>query len=623
MIERRGVKMTGFLRHMSLIILVGICVLFSNLGGPRLWDRDEPRNAGCAAEMSARGDWITPVFNAELRTHKPILLYWLMLSAYAVFGISEFAARFWSAALAIGTSLLTYGIGRRLFSPAVGLWASVILTTTLMFDVAARAATPDSALIFWTTAALWVYVRGTFAPSGRAELAEPIRWFPEWPWAVGMYACMGMAVLAKGPVGLVLPTAVVGMYLLVVGLPSREVDSDASWLGRLRESVLACLRPFAPGHFIRTCWIMRPITAVVVAMAVAMPWYVAVDLRTDGQWVRGFLLDHNLGRAAQAMEGHRGAIVFYPLALLVGFFPWSVFAVPTILEVVRRIRQREARYHGLVLAVCWVGVFIGLFSMAQTKLPSYITPCYPAVAVLVAYFVCAWTRGASRSSPLWPHISLACLAAVGVAVMVAVPLAAARLLPGDEWLACIGLVPLLTAGIGWMVLRHYGPKPAARCFAVGAVLFTAALFALGAARVGRHQKFETIVAAIHLRSNHPEIGGLGPIEPSWVFYAGRQIDPVFAPQLDPNVSEDLVTTGVARTKIWQPKPLINIWHFLGESPDRFVITTGQILDRLGPLPENVEVLAETPYFLKRERLVLLSTNDGRHKLAERRRDSAR
>ena len=133
--------MRSIARDLAILALVGGVVLFSNLGGPRLWDRDEPRNAGCALEMRERGDWITPWFNDELRSHKPVLLYWLIMSAYAVFGVSEFSARFWSAALGLGSVWLTYAMGRRLFSPRVGLWAGVILCSTLMFDVAARAAT--------------------------------------------------------------------------------------------------------------------------------------------------------------------------------------------------------------------------------------------------------------------------------------------------------------------------------------------------------------------------------------------------------------------------------------------------------------------------------------------------
>src|SRR6056300_67173 len=100
--------------HLAAISLIAGVVMFTNLGGPKLWDRDEPRNAGCAKEMLERGDWVTPVFNGELRSHKPVLLYWFMISAYQVFGVNEFSARLWSAIFALGTCYCTYGIGRRL-----------------------------------------------------------------------------------------------------------------------------------------------------------------------------------------------------------------------------------------------------------------------------------------------------------------------------------------------------------------------------------------------------------------------------------------------------------------------------------------------------------------------------
>src|SRR5688572_19133204 len=81
------------MKQAGLVALVAAIVMFTNLGGPRLWDIDEPRNAGCAREMWLRGDWIVPTFNAELRTHKPVLLYWCMMAAYSVLGVGELAAR--------------------------------------------------------------------------------------------------------------------------------------------------------------------------------------------------------------------------------------------------------------------------------------------------------------------------------------------------------------------------------------------------------------------------------------------------------------------------------------------------------------------------------------------------
>ena len=249
--------MQGRIQHYCVIVVVAGTVMLSNLGGPRLWDRDEPRNAGCAAEMLARGDWIVPVFNAEQRTHKPVLLYWLIMGSYSVLGINEFAARFPSALLAMGTSLCTYEMGRRLFSPRAGLWSGIVGATSLMLVVAGRAATPDSTLIFCSTLALTIFVVACFYEKEHATDADvstsnmvPRNWFA----AAAMYGSMALAVLAKGPVGIVVPTAVIGMYLLIMRRsPARHGQKSAMWRG-----CLSSLRVFAPRHFLQTCWCMRP-----------------------------------------------------------------------------------------------------------------------------------------------------------------------------------------------------------------------------------------------------------------------------------------------------------------------------------------------------------------------------
>ena len=321
-----------------LIAALAITLFFTSLGKPKLWDRDEPRNARCAVEMMERQDWTVPTFNGELRTHKPVLLYWLMMSAYAVFGVNEFAARFWSAALAVGTVLLTYSIGRRLMQARAGLWAAMILSTTLMFNVAARAATPDSALMFFMTLALAIYVRTSFRDQqGRAswfrwptlqtdtnetpEIGPDVRsFYPRRPFAIPIYAAMGMAVLAKGPIGIVLPTAIIGLFLAITRMSNQVADIHTS-PRPIAQIVVSLLRPLSPLNLLRTAWSMRPITAVASAMVVALPWYLMVGIETDGEWVRSFLLEHNVSRASTAMEGHTGnAFLFYPVAILVGFF---------------------------------------------------------------------------------------------------------------------------------------------------------------------------------------------------------------------------------------------------------------------------------------------------------------
>ena len=417
------------LRQVTLVAAVASVVLFTNLGGPRLWDRDEPRNAECAAEMHARGDWVTPAMNQELRTHKPVLLYWLIMTAYSVFGVNEFSARFWSAVLAVGTSICTYVIGRRLFGERVGTWAGVIIATVLMFDVAGRVATPDSPLIFFSTLAITIYVLGAFPrddPSAsHHDASRPF--FPSWPWAAAMHGVMGIAMLAKGPVGFVLPTAVIGMFLLVMRLPCREVEpTRRGWWYELKRAA-SC---FGPQHFLRTCWSMRPIMALGIALAVALPWYVLVGIRTDGVFLRGFFLEHNLSRATQSMEGHSGSILFYPIAILVGFFPWSILAVPVVLDTIRHGKEKTRWTKGYLLAACWVGVYVGLFSLAATKLPSYVTPCYPALAMLTGCFVDRWTRGVITTSRHWFRVAFGITSLVGVVFLVGVPIVARGFLAG-------------------------------------------------------------------------------------------------------------------------------------------------------------------------------------------------
>lgn len=576
------------LRHGLLAVAVGAIVFLTNLGGVRLWDRDEPRNAGCAAEMLARGDWVVPVFNAELRAHKPVLPYWLMMASYSVFGVNEFAARFGSALCGLATVLATYAIGRRLFNAQAGLWAAVVLASTLMFGVAARAATPDAPLIFCITAALLVYVYAAFPASTSADTeptpAERYRsYYPQSRWTlVLMYGLMGLAMLAKGPVGLVIPMAIVGMFLLIMRLPERT--ETAAGKRSLLARALGLLRPFAPGHFLRTAWSMKPLTALVVALAVALPWYVWVGVRTQGAFLEEFFFTHNFGRAMQSMEGHRGPFFYYLVALFVGFTPWSVFFGSVGYDAALRIRRREPRRPALIFLCCWVGVFLGVFSMAQTKLPNYITPAYPAAALIVGAFVERWTASALRISSAGPRGALRVYALVGLGLIVGLGIAAHVVLPGEEWVAAVGLIPLAGATAALVLLRRRGARAAATAFAVSAVLFTTTAFALVAQRVDRHQPSGRMLAAIHHHSatDTPAIVAYGCQEPSWIYYAKQPIPLIHGEQAT------------------------EVLDFLSQGPDRFVITSddhyARIRDRL---PDDVVLLAQDRYFLRTNKTLMV------------------
>ena len=428
----------------------------------------------------------------------------------------NFSARLWSAIFALGTCYCTYGIGRRLFNPQVGLWAAIILTTTLMFGVAGRAATPDSVLIFFCTLASAWFVYFAFPDGSETDRAQAHDFPQSIRFAVVLYGILGIAVLAKGPVGVVLPCAVIGLYLLIRNASSRY-GSPAGWR--------RIVRPVS--YFLETCWQMRILSATLIVLAVAAPWYVWVGYRTDGAWLRKFFIEHNFGRAMVPMEGHGGpALLFYPIAILVGFTPWSFFFFPSIADAWKRYRTHDEQRDGILFLACWVVVYLGMFSCASTKLPSYITPCYPAVALLVASFIHRWSEGKELSWVHWPRISFILWGLTGIGFMIGLPIVAEMFLPGMEWLGLLGLIPLLVGIFGYLALTRKRQDWAALIFASGAFLFVWLSFGFLADKVDDYQKIDHLVAELKLRSDSPQLGQYRTLEPTWVFYSSTVIRPV-------------------------------------------------------------------------------------------------
>ncbi len=174
LLAKSRAAMSESARHQLLLVGLSALVFFVHLGAARLWDIDEAIFSQAAAEMNERGDYVVPYFNHQLFPDKPALMYWAMISAYKALGVNEFAARFWSAVFGMGSVLLTYQLGRRLFSPTVGFWAGLILATNLNFGIIARAATPDALLTFFSTLALLIFVVGALRAAARP--AAPAWW---------------------------------------------------------------------------------------------------------------------------------------------------------------------------------------------------------------------------------------------------------------------------------------------------------------------------------------------------------------------------------------------------------------------------------------------------------------
>jgi 4-amino-4-deoxy-L-arabinose transferase-like glycosyltransferase len=591
-------------RDLILIAAVAAVMFFTSLGKARLWDRDEPRNAGCAAEMMHRGDLIVPIFNDELRHQKPVLLYWLMIAAYRVFGIQEFAARFPSAVLAVGSCLLTYGIARRLFRAEVALWSGLILCSSVMFAVAARAATPDSTLIFFGTLGIYFYVVGTFAPfdeqSNTIRLKRAACWFPaERAYAVLMYAAFGLGVLSKGPIGLVIPTAVIGAFLMMQRLPRSEVATEGNGnLARLARFVWALLNPL---HFWRTCWSMRPLTGLLTVLLIAGPWYVAVAWQTGGEFTRQFFLNENFARAMTVMENHSGGWWYYPLAIAVGFFPWSIFLLPTIGAADRVLSGPGPLSPSIKLMACWVAVQVGSFSLADTKLPSYVTPCYPALSILTAFCLTTWIFPQSAIGKVWEFGAAATLGLAGLAITISIAVATGMYFPEIWWLSFLGLVPLLGAAATVWLLNRGLRNPAFSILAGTCLLFCWLLFAVGTVAVDSTSQTEIVLNEIRRADRSRPVAAYRCLESSWVYYSGR---PVY--ELDRGQQRDQGATSLNRSADWEKKPIVAPEVFVATFPDALFVTTNNHADELiQRLPDNFQVLKSADFFLKRDQKLIL------------------
>lgn len=499
-------------RDLAWIVALSSVLFLTRLGAARLWDRDEPRNARCAVEMLSRHDWIVPTFNGELRAHKPILLYWAMMASYMCLGETEFAARLGSAAAAMGTVSLTYLMALRLHGRGAARWAATVLATSLMFHVSAHAATPDSLLIFFSTLGLTIFVFLFDEPFWRPNFYSSLQGFA--PSArranlcktAALHGALAVAVLAKGPVGWILPTAI----MICFGWLNAWCDNHATQPNYLE-------RLAAPIRF------LRPGVAMVMLLLVAAPWYLAVGWKTQGEWLRIFFWEHHVSRATQTMEGHSGhPLIYYPAVLLVGIFPWSILTVPGLIWLAAQKPWRSADRR-LLFPLTWVGIYVVLFSAARTKLPSYITPCYPAMAILCGQFLHEWPSHVGAPARWWLRWSAGSLIVIGIGLLVGLVIAAQQFLPGSPWVASVALIPIL-GGLGLLRLfwREQWQSGFALLATCGAAMLLVAFGWIGP-RVGRESKIDQLLATAQQLETNGALVSYGVHEPSWIFYGRRTI----------------------------------------------------------------------------------------------------
>ena len=187
------------------LIIFSLCVLFSHLGTAVLFEPDEGRNAEIAREILLLRDWVTPHYDFIPRLDKPISYFWLAVLSFHLFGLSEWSARLPSALAAFACLSVTYALARAMFGRWAALWSVLVLLTSIEFFALSRIVILDMLLTFFLSLALCAFFLGQReVAAGKSRL-----------YFLLMYVAMGAATLVKGPIGFLLPAAVIFFYLLL------------------------------------------------------------------------------------------------------------------------------------------------------------------------------------------------------------------------------------------------------------------------------------------------------------------------------------------------------------------------------------------------------------------------
>ncbi len=363
-----------------ILVLLCLTLFFFRLGARPLWDTDEGMHASTSKDMVLSGDWITPTFNGESFYDKPILYNWLAALAFMVFGFTEFAARLPAAVLGLGCVMVTYFLGRRMFGSMVGFFGGVILATSPEFIILSRVVVHDISLVFFVTLALFFFYLGLTSENHRKA------------YFFLFYASSGFAVLAKGPIGVILPTLIIGLFLFLKGKLRFLKEMQVGW-------------------------------GVLIFLMVAAPWYVLISLK-NSDYAGYFFVKQNLMNFLSSEEArHPRPFYYYFPILLGGFFPWSFFLPLTLIRALwGRIREVDER---TLFLVVWCGVILLFFSTARSKLSPYILPIFPPAAVLVgglwSDLICAPTA-TLRKGFLYSYIPIVIILSAGLVYILTNPL---------------------------------------------------------------------------------------------------------------------------------------------------------------------------------------------------------
>ncbi len=314
-----------------VLILAVVFLYFHNLGLNQVWQPNEAFYADASKNMLRTGDFLTPIYNGEPRLNKPPMTYWLTALSFLIFGMNEFALRFFQVIAGLGTGLITYLMAKRLTGGTPALLSFLALTLSFQFIANARYTSPEVLLSFFVTLALYLWYLSY-------ERKSDLLFFLALTSSV-------FGVLTKGPVGFLLPAGIIFIYLLLTD--RRELLKIKYYIGTLY-------------------------------VALASGWWFLYQYMVNREIFLEVFIKENIKRI-YALQ--RDPIYFYALDIPVSFLPYSLIFYIALLWTLKS-RRRE-----LLFPLVWFLTVFVLFSLVKMKIPVYIMPAFPAMAIITGAFL--------------------------------------------------------------------------------------------------------------------------------------------------------------------------------------------------------------------------------------------
>ena len=327
---------------MYVLIALFSIIWFGSLDFRPLIPSDEARYAEIAREMYVTGDWITPRYNGYKYFEKPPLQMWATSVVFEIFGVGNWQARLWSALTGFLTIVFVGITSTKLFNSRVGWLSSIILASSPMWIIAGHLSSLDIALSSFLAAALCSLLLSQHSENSNTQR--------NWVWLC--WAFMALAVLSKGLIGIVLPSLVLIFYCISI------------WDWKILNQI-------------------RIISGSLIFLIITAPWFVLVSIKNP-EFLEFFFIHEHFQRFAQNSHNRNGPIYFFIPLLLVGILPW----VPQLpMAFMSAIKRTKNSYLVNRLLICWVVIIFVFFSISSSKLPGYIIPIFPAIAILIAKYL--------------------------------------------------------------------------------------------------------------------------------------------------------------------------------------------------------------------------------------------